>query len=62
MESKKELEWVDYGYANGWDEDPERVKEAREKGYREVKTKIGDCLYERVCEELRYKYKVDTSG
>lgn len=49
------------GYANGWIETPECVKEAEEKGYKITEESIGRCVTEVTCEEGGWYYKVDSS-
>ena len=56
---------TDLGYANGWKETPEIVKNCRphptqHPGYY-VKL-VGNCLTEYGCTECGYKYLVDSSG
>ncbi len=51
----------DLGYANGWKETPEIVKECREKHKQRSRT-IGNCLHEYYCDKCGYVYKVDSSG
>lgn len=55
---------TDLGYANGWEETPEIVKNCPhpiESPYYYVKT-VGNCLTEYGCTECGYKYLVDSSG
>lgn len=55
-------EWVDYGYANGWTETPERVKLANKDPEVTIKSEtIGRCLTEYTCEKYKFRYKVDSS-
>lgn len=58
---KRRSNMIDLGYANGWAEEPQLHKEAREKGYKFEERKVGNCVYEYVCKELDFKFRVDSS-
>ena len=49
------------GYANGWIKEPELYREAKSKGYKFVEKRIDDNIYEYVCKELDFKFRVDSS-
>lgn len=56
------LQWEDYGYANGWNETPERVKLAHNDPEAKItRETIGRCLTEYTCEKYKFRYKVDSS-
>lgn len=57
------IEFEDYGYANGWDKTPERVRLAKADPENDITESIvGDCLHEYRSEKYGFVYKVDTSG
>lgn len=51
-------EVVDLGFANGWKNTPEIVRNCTHGQYREA---VGSCLTEYGCEVCGYKYLVDSS-
>lgn len=57
----KEEEYESLGYANGWGNYPDQVKEALEKGYELKETILRPGVIQVVCDELKFKYYVDCS-
>lgn len=53
------IAWHDYGYANGWTEDPDRVKNCKHRPLET--TNEGRCLTRYTCSQCRYTYLVDSS-
>lgn len=51
----------DLGYANGWKETPEIVKECEKKGHVKYSQNVGKCLTEHGCGACHYIYLVDSS-
>ena len=49
------------GFANGWTEVPEIVREAEEKGYEIERVRMGNCVTRCVCRELNFFYSIDSS-
>lgn len=49
---------INLGYANGWKETPEIVRQCEHKTVTRV---VGNCLEETSCEVCGYVYKVDSS-
>lgn len=56
-----EKPWVDLGYANGWQTDPEIYKQCRAAKHKVRGATIGRCLTQTWCDTCRYTYKVDSS-
>lgn len=52
---------TDLGYANGWGEAPEIVKQCKKEGHYVKSENLGNCLNMYTCEICKYKYKVDSS-
>lgn len=58
----EEMEWVNYGYANGWTSRPERLKLAKNDPEAEIKaTTVGNCQTKYTCEKYKFYYLVDSS-
>lgn len=53
-------EYTYYGYANGWEHTPEKIKKCKELKHRAQTRIIGRCLTEVSCETCQYKYKIDS--
>jgi hypothetical protein len=52
----------DLGYANGWAETPEIIKNCRQHNNHKIHSKkIGRCIHQTTCETCDYTYKVDSS-
>ena len=49
------------GYANGWKEIPEIVKQCREKHHKIDQRVTGRCIQQYTCHVCGYKYEVDSS-
>ena len=54
---------LDYGYANGWSEDPLLVKECKEKGHKRNDRSIKPFGHDNIvwCDICRYQYKYNSS-
>lgn len=61
MKKYTDKDWINCGYANGWTETPERVKEAEEAHAKWEEISIGRCITEYVCREYKVRYRVDSS-
>jgi len=51
----------DLGYANGWKETPEIVRNCKQQGHIQYSQNVGKCLTEYGCGACHYKYLVDSS-
>ena len=69
MEQKKltwdEIERISYqkylGYANGWSETPQEVREANRNGYKFYQKETGRCETTYYCPEGGFYFRVDSS-
>ncbi len=52
----------DLGYANGWSETPEIIKECEKQHHKQYSHNVGNCLTEYGCGACKYSYMVDSSG
>ena len=52
---------LDYGYANGWSEEPILIKECKEKGHKRNDRSLGHFDNIAWCDECHYQYKYDSS-
>lgn len=52
---------LDYGYANGWGEEPLLVKECKEKGHKRNDRGLGHFNNIVWCDICNYQYKYDSS-
>lgn len=50
----------DFGWANGWTDTPEEIKQARKEGYKFTAESIGRSKTLYWCKELGISYKVDS--
>jgi hypothetical protein len=51
------------GWANGWPETPEIVKECEKLGHQTTgRDSYMNCVTIRICETCGYEYKIDSSG
>lgn len=58
-----DLQWVYYGYANGWTEAPERLKwQKADPEATLTQRTVGNCETEFRCEKYKFYFKVDSSG
>jgi hypothetical protein len=53
---------ISFGFANGWQEVPELIKECRSKGHIVYKINDGRCITKRWCDICQYQYFVDSTG
>lgn len=51
----------DLGYANGWKDTPEIVKECKEKGHEREWRSVGRSVGEYTCKICGYTFRVDSS-
>ena len=58
MEQKQKKEFL--GWANGWKETPEIVKECNAQKHKTREGGIGNCLHEVTCDICGYYYKYDS--
>jgi len=46
-----------YGWIEDWGENPDRVKQCKEKAHKVIKQRIGCCQYRIICDVCHYFYK-----